>query len=113
MSESGFTDEQKLKAWRKASSVPHYDSDRYRKDVAGAWIEWGKYGDTDSELGLGWEIDHRKPLAKGGTNDDSNLRAMQWRNNRSKDDDYPVWDSLITSEGNHNTEKAQRWRESD
>lgn len=110
MSEINFTEEQKLNAWEKGKTIPGYDPRQYRQDVAGAWMEWAKYGDNSSKLGLGWEIDHRKPIAKGGTNDEANLRALQWRNNRSKGDDYPVWNSAVSSEGGHNVEKVQSWR---
>ena len=59
-----------------------------RKDACGAAIEFSKYGDT-TENGTGWEIDHIKPVAKGGTDDFGNLQALQWQNNRYKSDMWP------------------------
>ena len=112
MEQKSFTYQQKINAWEKGFIVDGLDPREYRKDIAGAWMSWNEYGNTNSETGLGWEIDHRKPEAKGGTDDPSNLRAMQWKNNRSKSDNYPVWESSVTSEGARNILKCQRWRES-
>jgi hypothetical protein len=39
-----------------------------RKDGCGAWIDWAAYGQT-TQNGYGWEIDHIKPVAKGGSDD--------------------------------------------
>ena len=97
--------------WDKAVIVPGYDAAKYRKDVAGAWIQRDKYGDVSNELGLGWEVDHRKPVAKDGTDDLSNLRPLHWKNNRSKGDDFPNWNSAVSSEDNKNIHKIQGWQE--
>lgn len=81
---------------------------QFSKDVAGAWMNREKYGQT-THLGEGWEIDHIKPIAKGGTDDISNLRPLQWENNRSKSDNYPVWIASVSSEGTHNVSKTQAY----
>ena len=38
---------------------------------------------------MGWEIDHRHPKSKGGTDCPRNLQAVQWKENRTKSDKYP------------------------
>lgn len=40
-----------------------------------------------NETEFGWEIGHVTPKAKGGTDDISNLRPLQWLNNRSRKGD--------------------------
>lgn len=110
MATADFTDEQLDAIWNKAKIVGD-KPDIWRQDVAGAWICRNHYGKTDSETGYGWEVDHIKPLSKGGETELDNLRPLQWANNRSKSDDYPLWTSEITSDGGHNIRQEQRWRE--
>ena len=37
---------------------------------------------------MGWEMDHKHPLAKGGTNHTRNWQALQWEENRKKGGRY-------------------------
>lgn len=92
--------------WEKGIIVEGYNKDMYRQDFGGAWISREAHGDTNSILG--WEIDHIYPIAKGGDNHIENLRPMNWRNNRSKGDDYPHYTADITSEDNKNIEKSTK-----
>lgn len=84
---STFSESAKLAVWNKGNEVPGYDRTRWRYDVCGNPINWFEYGNTQSKNG--WEIDHIKPIAKGGTDDLSNLQPLQWETNRSKSDTYP------------------------
>jgi len=104
-----FTIDQRREVWKKGTAITSYDPNAYRQDIAGAWMAWDKYGDTSSDLGLGWEIDHRKPLSKDGLDDMPNLRPLQWANNRSKGDNLPKWSSAVSSDGNNNIKRNQTW----
>lgn len=84
-----------LFVWNKAVIVPGYNESEFRQDSVGACIKFGEYGNVDSDYG--WEIDHIKPVAKGGTDDLYNLQPLHWRNNRSKGDNWPNWTCLYTS----------------
>ena len=103
--ESSYEDAELSEIWRKASAVEGYDPSKYRKDAAGAWIKYSEYGNRGSKTNFGWEVDHIVPKSKGGSDNMSNLRPLQWANNAAKGDDYPHWTPAVTSEGTHNTER--------
>lgn len=93
--------------WQKAEPQPNNNPDVFRKDYAGAWICREKYGDRKSEFG--WEIDHLKPISKGGTDELFNLLPLQWENKVQKGDEYPVWNTSKSSEGNNNVNMKRSW----
>jgi len=70
--------------WEKAVTIRGRNPDVWRRDEEGNTIRWGSYG-TMGEYG--WEIDHRNPVAKGGTDSPRNLRALHWQENREKGDE--------------------------
>ena len=86
--------------WAKAKALWGFDPNKTRQDMAGARIDWNAYGNTDSSFG--WEIDHQKPVAKGGGNDIANFRPLHWKNNRSKGDNYPIWTAVVTYKDGYN-----------
>ena len=101
-----WSDDQIKAVWNKGFTVPGYDPTKYRKDIAGAWISYAEYGNTDSDLG--WEIDHIRPQSMNGSDFISNLQPLQWQNNRSKGDDYPYCDFVVTSVGDRNVVSKKR-----
>ena len=90
---NGFTTATVSAVWQKAAIVTGNDPAVRRKDACGAFIRRQDYGDTTSQYG--WEIDHIRPVAAGGTDDMANLQALQWENNRHKSDNYPQWSCKV------------------
>lgn len=82
-----YSDALRMQVWSKAQVVHGCNPNLIRKDSCGALIHWAKYGYT---IQYGWEIDHIKPVVKGGDDTISNLQPLQWQNNRKKGDDYPA-----------------------
>ena len=97
-----FTEEQIQEVWEKATVVPNTDPKVLRKDLCGAWIANIQHGNRNSNFG--WEIDHITPESKGGTDELSNLRPLQWENSLSKLKDNLV--CAVTSKGMDNVKKS-------
>jgi 5-methylcytosine-specific restriction endonuclease McrA len=77
----------RLSVWGKGEIVPGYGANVRRRDRFGGWMQYNEHGNTSSQYG--WEIDHIKPVAKGGTDQLSNLQPLYWQNNRTKGDNWP------------------------
>ncbi|OAV73986.1 HNH endonuclease [Bacteroidales bacterium Barb7] len=82
---SDFSKEKLDKVWEKGSTVRGKNPDLYRKDPFGNTMYKPSYG---KETSMGWEVDHIKPQAKGGTDHLNNLQPMNPEANRKKGDKY-------------------------
>jgi len=75
----------KDQVWEKGKQIRGKDNNLYRKDQNGNTLFYHSYG-LNSEMG--WEIDHSKPRAKGGTDHLNNLNPLKTADNRKKSDKY-------------------------
>eukprot|EP01105_Mastigella_eilhardi_P002059 TRINITY_DN1248_c0_g1_i2.p3 TRINITY_DN1248_c0_g1~~TRINITY_DN1248_c0_g1_i2.p3 ORF type:complete len:160 (+),score=25.38 TRINITY_DN1248_c0_g1_i2:648-1127(+) len=73
-------------AWDRAATIPGRDLDHYRQDPYGNAMRYESRGTGSA---LAWDVDHRHPVADGGTNSSRNLDAVQHEQNLSKSDAYP------------------------
>ena len=78
--------------WQKGIPIPQADPRLYRRDRCGALMHRYDHGNIHSQYG--WEVDHDWPVAKGGSDDLSNLQPLQWQNNRHKSDHWP-WSCAV------------------
>lgn len=78
--------EKKDIAWNNAEEIKGKNPDVYRKDSQGNTIYYSSYG---KQTEMGWEIDHKHPVSKGGSDRSNNLQALQWAENRKKSNKYP------------------------
>lgn len=69
--------------WEKARPVKGKNPDAWRKDAMGNMIRNASYG-THGEYG--WDIDHKYPKSKGGSDADKNLQPLHWEANIKKGD---------------------------
>jgi len=95
------------KLWNKLPDVKGYDPKEWKKDFAGAWIKRMAYC---AESKYGWVICRLTPAHEGGTDEFDNLRPMHWKNARTKGYKYPCFETSVTSDGEENIEKTQKWK---
>ena len=69
----------KKAVWLKGHPIAGRDRDKWRRDDFGNVIQYSQYGNRDSRFG--WEFDHIRAVADGGTDDISNLRPLHWEAN--------------------------------
>ena len=74
------------KVWERGKKILFRDPTMYRRDIVGNVIYRRAYG---KESPMGWEIDHKKPVSKGGTDHLNNLQPLQSAANAEKGDQYP------------------------
>jgi 5-methylcytosine-specific restriction endonuclease McrA len=73
----------KNQTWKKGKVIRGENPNAWRRDSKGKKIRYGSYGTKGK---YGWEIDHIRPKAKGGSNSLTNLQPLQWKANRKKAD---------------------------
>ena len=69
--------------WDKGKTIRGKNPDTWRRDSEGNVLRKGSYG---TEGQYAWEIDHKFPGSKGGSDDLRNLQPLQPDANREKSD---------------------------
>lgn len=77
------TKDQIEKAWNNAKRIKGEEPNKYRQDPYGNKIRKDSYGKNSS---MGWEVDHIKPKARGGSDTTRNQQALKTSVNREKGD---------------------------
>ena len=78
-----ITKEQKEKTWNNAKTIKGKDPDKYRQDPYKNTMYKTSYGGNSA---MSWEVDHIKPVSRGGSDATRNLQALNTSVNRSKGD---------------------------
>lgn len=69
--------------WQQAKKIRGKNPNLFRRDEEGNEIYKPAHGKAGEKS---WEVDHRNPVSKGGTDHRRNLRALQTKANREKGD---------------------------
>ncbi|MCV6599297.1 MAG: HNH endonuclease [Alphaproteobacteria bacterium] len=69
--------------WDKGKPIRGKNPDVWRRDSNGNKIRKPSYGTLGE---YGWEVDHKHPKSKGGSNNIRNLQPLHWEANREKSD---------------------------
>lgn len=67
--------------WDKAKRIRGKDPKKYRRDPYGNEMFYDSFGKASPK---GWEVDHIKPKARGGSDATRNLQALNTKVNREK-----------------------------
>ena len=84
-SRKNFSKKEEQVVWEKAHPTK---KPNIRTDICGQKIHLHQYGNTKSSQG--WEIDHIKPIAEGGSHKIENLQPLLWKTNRYKSNKWPI-----------------------
>ena len=78
-----FAPERVQEVWERGRTVSGKDPTLYRRDSVGNVLfrhAYGKHGD------MSWQVDHKVPVAKGGSDNLRNLQPLQSGANEEKGD---------------------------
>ena len=98
------------KTWNKGNfSDMELNNDRLAKDYAGAIISFNEYGQQSE---YGWEIMHIVPASRTAEYESEyNICPVHWRNLKSKGDNFPEWETIVSSNDNvTNNQATMKWR---
>lgn len=75
--------------WYRTPTAGDEDPRQFRRDALGNLL---RYEEFEKRTEHGWEIDHVRPVSRGGTDALENLQALHWRANRDKAEAWP-WEA--------------------
>ena len=78
--------------WEKGKDVPGRDRSVWRFDICGALIRKFDYGKT---IEFGWEIDHIKPVSKGGSSEIGGYEIPKVRHENGHNRVVPFYGILL------------------
>lgn len=81
-----FTNEAVKKVWDRLPIDPEFPDGKTKRDRYGTLIKFEDHGRRRKPTG--WEIDHKHPASKGGSDRYSNLEPLHWANNVRKSNKY-------------------------
>lgn len=79
----GFSKHVRDEVWKRSTQTPARHGST-AKDCQGRLMKYEIYGNPNSRYG--WEIDHKRPVSKGGSDRLTNLQALNHESNRKKGD---------------------------
>ena len=71
----------KIAVWMKGRRAPGRNPYNWRRDVYGRLIRFKSYGTKGN---YAWEVDHKRPKSKGGSDRLTNLQPLHRDENRAK-----------------------------
>ena len=88
-----YKNEELLAIWAKGKEVESYDARYFRKDIFGAWMIYGMYGNHTTRYG--WDVKHND-----GDDSIQNSEPMQWENKQANENGEAK--CVVTSKGADN-----------
>lgn len=80
------SEKRKRIVWNKASVIPGWDPNVWRRDRFGWTMNYQAYGDRNNDYG--WEIDHNIPVSAGGQDNIFNMQPLHFRTNIFKSNKF-------------------------
>lgn len=87
--------------WNKGTPIVGMDPKKYRVDNYRNILDRDEYG---KDTPLGWEVDHKIPSSRGGSDDIANLQPLQKRVNNKKSN------SLVKATKGLKVNKVKKYR---